>query len=76
MTTPSPARYNQTRALLIQIQFIADHAQHVLLTGDERSARHDLQRIQERLDNVRIDLAQPQDHAQPATLPLQSQLAT
>lgn len=72
---PRPARYNAARALLIQIQSLADHAQYILLQGDERAAREDLHRIQSRLDEVRIDLAPSATHQAPVAVPQQTQLA-
>lgn len=42
-------RYNPARATLLEIQHLADHAQLVLQSGDEKAARADIREITKRL---------------------------
>lgn len=45
-------RYNRTRALFLEIQHLADHAQLSLQIPDEKAARADMKQITERLHQL------------------------
>lgn len=65
------AKWNETRRLFIEIQTLADHAQHSLLHDESQKARRILNHITQLATTIQPQLSRPTfEHSLP-TLPIQ-----